>query len=282
MVWPILGLLAGALLRGPTISTSTAEAAANIRQSTTVSTQQSCNNSQVIQVEPQTVNIGQILCDGDVNIGNLSAIAEATCDQYQDIAVIAKTLVDQAALSESESGIGLGLFTMAKANANTYVDVQNNVAVLLAASCTNAQQVNLGKRSFTAGVISGAQCNLLNSVFSQQAMCSQTILATIENTADVKQKVEAKATAGLDLGDLLTFFILLFGGFFILMLFFALLKSLLRSGTTGSTLAPSGLFGSGGASVAELTSKRNALRSVLQKRMDLITSNAAFPSILKR
>lgn len=276
MVWPLFGLLASVFLRGPTISTSTTEAVANIKQNTNVSTQQSCNNNQVISVAKATYVFSQILCD-TLTIGNVSAVSNATCQQYQDIAVIAKTLADQSSKAEAEStGISLGLFSMAKANASSYIDVQNNISTLLAASCTNSQQVSLGERSFTAGVIQGKDCNILNDSFSQQALCSQTILATIDNDVSVKQDVQAKATAGLDLSQLITFFILLFGGFFILMLFFALVKSLFRSGSSSSTLAPSGLFGSGGASVGELTSKRNALRNVIQKRADLVSSNSMF------
>jgi hypothetical protein len=281
MVWPILGLFAGFLLRGPTISKSTTEAVANIRQNTNVSSQTSCNNNQVISTNKQTYVIGQILCD-NFSIGNTTAVSNATCEQYQDIAVIAKTLADQAAKSEAEStGVSLGLFSMATANASTYVDVQNNIAALIAASCTNSQKVSLDERSFTAGVIQGQQCNILNDSFTQEALCTQTILATIQNDVNVKQDVQAKATAGLDLGQVILFFLLLFGGFFLLMLFGSLVKSLFRSGSGGSS-ASSGLFGSGGVSVGELTSKRNALRAAVSKQAELVAANAAFPSILRR
>lgn len=246
-----------------------------LQANTNVSTQESCNNNQIIDSASVKVTVGTVNCT-NLLVGNVTATSKATCNQYAEIAVMSKVLADQVASSESTANL-LGLFEQAQANANNYVQVQNNVAALLAASCTNSQKVNIGDRSFTAGIINGETCEIFNGAFSQEAACLQTLKADITNTTEVSQTAVAKATAGTDLGQLILFLLLIFGGGFLLMLFAALVKAILTGGLGGATKsASSGLFGSGGLSIAELTAKRNGLRNVLNQRDKASQSLQAF------
>lgn len=244
-------------------ATATATNIALLEANTNVSTQASCNNNQIIDADEISVTIGQVNC-GIFEIGNITATSQAVCNQYQEIAVLSKVLADQIAAAEAATG--LGIFSQATANATSFVDVQNNISALLASSCTNSQKVNVAKRSFTAGVLTGESCKIFNGAFSQEAACIQTLKADISNVTEVSQTTNAKATAGLDLGQLILFLLLLFGGFALLAIFGAIIKAIVVGGGRAATSQSSGLFGSGGASISELTSKRNALQSVLKQR----------------
>jgi hypothetical protein len=246
-------------------ASATSSNIALLSANTNVSTQESCNNNQVINSSSIKVNIGTINCQ-TLLVGNLTATSKATCNQYAEIAVMAKVLADQVANSESSASL-LGFAEQALANATNFVQVQNNVSALLAASCTNSQKVNIGERSFTAGVISGETCEIFNGAFSQEASCLQTLKADITNTTEVSQTATAKATAGLDLGQLILFLLLLFGGGALLAIFGALLKAIITGG--GRAVAKSessGLFGSGGLSISELTAKKNGLLNIVKQR----------------
>ena len=252
-------------------ATATASNIALLEANTNVSTQESCNNAQIINADSVSVTIGTVNCEL-FNLGNITATSQAVCNQYQEIAVLSKVLADQIAASEASTG--LGVFSQATANASSFVDVQNNISVLLAASCTNSQKVNIGKRSFTAGILTGKACNIFNGAFSQEAACIQTLKSDITNTTEVSQTTTAKATAGLDLGQLILFLLLLFGGGAVLAIFGAIIKAVVTGG--GRAKESSGLFGSGGASISELVSKRNALQNVLKQRELASASIASF------
>jgi hypothetical protein len=253
---------------------ATAENIALLEANTNVSSQESCNNNQVIDAGEISVSIGQVNC-GIFELGNITATSQAVCNQYQEIAVLSKVMADQ--LAAAEAATGLGLFENAQANASSFVQVQNNIATLLAASCTNSQKVSLGKRSFTAGVLSGESCKIFNGAFSQEAACIQTLKADISNVTEVSQTTTAKATAGLDLGQLILFLLLLFGGGALLAILGAIIKAIITGGGRAASAAESsGLFGSGGASISELVSKRNALQAVLKQREAASANIASF------
>jgi len=258
-------------------ATATTNNVALLQANTNVSTQEMCNNNQIIDSSAIKVSIGTVACD-TFSVGNVTATSKATCNQYAEVAVLSKVLVDQVANSESSASL-LGLFDQALSNANNFVQVQNNVSALLAASCTNSQKINIGDRSFTAGVISGQRCEIFNGAFSQEAACLQTLTADITNTSEVSQTAVAKATAGLDLGQLILFLLLLFGGGALLSVFGALLKAIITGGGRSVSAAQSsGLFGSGGLSISELTAKRNGLQQVLAQRDRAAQSLQSFVS----
>lgn len=265
---------------GANFSIATAENYASIQANTDVSSQASCNNNQVISTDSVTFVANQILCE-NVNIGGLTANSLATCDQYQNIAILSKVLADQRAKAESETG--LGWFNMALASSENSVEIQNNIAALIATSCTNSQKVNIGKRSYTLGVVQGKTCNLLQDAISQEAVCIQNIIAEVTNDTALSQDAAAKASAGLDLGQVILFLILIFGGLFILMIMGSLVKSILGGGVKATSATDSsGLFGSGGPSLGELSGKRNALQNALRSRTEAVARTAAIPQILRR
>ena len=246
------------------VASATASNISLLSANTAVSSQATCNNNQIISAGPVNVTIGEVDC-GTFELGNVTATSQAVCDQYNEIAVTSKILADQTASAESLATL-LGLMNSAKANANNYVQVQNNIAALLAASCTNSQKVNIADRSFTAGRVRGDQCRIFNGAFSQEAACLQTLKADIENTTDVSQTATAKATAGSDLGQLILFLLLIFGGGALLAILGAIIKAIVKGGGAASATESKGLFGSGGLSIGELTAKRNALQRVLDQR----------------
>lgn len=246
-------------------ASATASNISLLSANTAVSSQESCNNNQVIEAGKLEVYIGEVDC-GIFEFGNITATSRAVCNQYSEVAVTSKVLADQTASSEAIASL-LGLMENATANASNYVQVQNNIAALLAASCTNSQKVNLGERSFTAGRITGNECRIFNGEFSQEAACLQTVKANIENSSTTNQTATAKATAGTDLGQLILFLLLIFGGGALLAIFGALIKAIVKGGGAAASAAESGgLFGSGGLSISELTAKRNGLQRVLADR----------------
>lgn len=206
-------------------SIAMSENISQISQNTNVSSQQSCNNSQVIKTGVMQVTVGNVNCE-NFNVGNVSATSVATCNQYQQLAVQSKVLADQLAKSVSESGIGI--LDKASAYASNYVDVQNNLNVIMASSCINEQDITIGSRVFTAGNISGTDCNIFNDNFTQQAACLQTIKADITNSSEIHQTADSKAIAGIDVGKLIGLLIAACVFIVLLMIASLVFKSILK------------------------------------------------------
>jgi len=248
---------------------------AKISQNTNVSSQQSCNNSQVINVAPVTVQVGNINCK-DFKLGNVTASSVATCDQYQDVAVTAKVTADQLAQSLAKTGIGL--FDSALANSSNYIDVQNNMSVIIASSCINSQDISIAARILTAGNITGEQCDIFNSNFTQNAACIQTIKADITNSTDVKQTADSKAIAGLDIGDLIALIIAMCVMVVIMMIAAIVFKSLLKPSLPSRGGGGGGGGGGGrggGETLSHMIQTRNALRASVAARTAALARRAA-------
>jgi hypothetical protein len=245
-------------------ASTTASNIAKLSANTNVSTQASCNNSQIVTAKPTTITVGEVDC-ANLNIGNTTVTSKATCEQYSSIAIIAKAIADQSAKTDSSTGIGI--FDQAKANASNYVEVQNNLEAIIASSCTNSQKINLETRSFTAGIIRGDQCNIFNETISQEAACIQTILADITNTTETNQEATASASAGLNLQHLIIVIALVLAGMCLFTLCAAVLRSMFRGGSSSDILkSESGLFNSGGSSIADLRAKATSLERALKAR----------------
>ena len=252
---------------------------AKISANTTVASQETCNNNQVVQVGEISIVADTIECN-TINFGNVGAVTNQVCRQYQDIAVLSKVVADQSAKSDASIQALAGFFNDATANANNYVDIQNNIAVFMAANCTNAQKVNIQNRSFKAGKISGQDCNIFNTFISQEAMCLQNLKADISNDTSVKQDANAVAEVGVDLGQVMLFLLLIFFGASIFFVFIAIIGRLLKSGNSGGlrdalNSGANGLFGSGGASVSELKAKLVELQTSIAARQGAIAQRAA-------
>ena len=250
---------------GGNASKATSSNIAKISQNTNVSSQLACNNSQVVNVDQDTITVGNVNC-GTFKAGNISATSVATCNQYQDIAVTSKVTADQLASSLAKSGIGI--FDSAIANSSNYIDVQNNLTTIMASSCINSQKINIGKRIFTAGNITGQDCEIFNDNFSQNAACIQTIKADITNSSDIKQTADSKAIAGIDLGDLIMFLILICVMIVLLMIGAIVLKSLLKPSFPGKNQA-------GKETLSFLIQTRNALKNAVAARASAVARRAA-------
>ena len=260
-------------------SDSTASAIGLIANNTNVASQESCNNSQIIQSDKTTFVAGNIECE-DFSVGNVTATSAATCEQYNQVAILSKVVADQTATSEAATGIGL--FDGASSQANTFIDVQNNISAIIAASCTNSQKINIGERSFTAGNISGRKCNIFNDLFTQEAACLQTLEADITNSTETSQTAKSKATSGLDLGQIILFLVVLCFTVFFFMIAAAVFRSMILGGNPSDVLkSKSGLFGSGGPSLSELSAKRNALQRTLAARQAATASRLSTLDALK-
>jgi len=271
---------------GANSSTAMSSNISKISQNTNVSSQQSCNNSQVIQIGRETVQVGNINCD-KLLVGNVTAISNVTCNQYQEVAVLSKVTADQLAQSLAKTGIGA--FDSALAYSSNYIDVQNNLNVIMSSSCINSQDVNIEERILTAGNISGSDCQLFNDGISQNASCIQTIKADITNSTDVKQTADSKAIAGLDIGDLIMLIIAICVLVVLVMIASIVMKSLLkpsipkfggsggggsrsgggRSGNRGGNDG-SGSENGGGETLSYLVQMKKSLQAQLKARTEAI------------
>lgn len=199
---------------GGNTSKAMGSAVAAISANTVVNVSEQCAANQNILYKGSNVTIGNITCKGKVTIGGVKALQNATCTNKQNVSVISKIIADQAAKITSATGGGFA--NAAMAGASTSIDMQNNVSVLMSARCNNTQNVTVGTQMYQIGNISSdSSCDILNSQFTQNSACIQDILAQIENSNDLKQTVEASATAGGDMSQFLLFIfmILLIVGF---------------------------------------------------------------------
>lgn len=187
---------------GANLSIATATAVANISANTVVNSSETCAANQSVAFGPLQVTIANISC-GQINIGGKTVQQNATCNNAQQIAVISKIVADQTA--KTNSSTGLGFLNAAIAESDTFIDMQNNIAAYMSASCANNQLITVQTQVYTIGNITGQQCNIAASGFSQQSSCINNIQAQIQNSNQLTQTAEATATAGVDLGELLAF-----------------------------------------------------------------------------
>lgn len=169
---------------------------------------ESCGASQDITFNKVNVVIGSINCKGDVKIGNISVQQNAQCSNNQQISVLSKIVADQAA--KTNSSTGLGFLDAAIAESSTFIDMQNNIAAYMSASCYNSQKIVVGTQNYNIGnIVSDASCSLFNSAFSQNSACVNDIIASFTNTNTLSQVASATATAGLDLSQILAILVVI-------------------------------------------------------------------------
>jgi len=187
---------------------ATSNQVANISANTTVNVNEQCSANQNVNIDSVNVVTGNITCKGPIQIGVVGAYQNATCTNKQNITVIAKVVSDQ--ISKITSQTRAGVLNSATANSNTFVDVQNNLAVSMTARCNNSQKVTVGQQVYQIGnITSDSSCDILVSSFSQNSACIQDLLAQIENTNEVSQTTEVAASAGGDMTQFLIFMFLL-------------------------------------------------------------------------
>jgi hypothetical protein len=212
---------------------------------------------------------------GDITIGDLFVTAEATCNQSVDISVLTKNVMDQQATSEAEStGVALNLMNTAESESNNILELQNNIAAQVYASCSNSQDNFIGERTVNInGLRGGANCNVFNIGMSAQMGCTNSAVLDLTTDNDVSQTAKAKAVAGADLGKLIILFLLIFGGGF----FFSLLGIMMKIVLKGSA-GPPGSIGGGKApepSISSLQIKLGALQRKAAARAAKAARDAA-------
>ena len=189
-------------------STAIADAVANISANTTVNSNESCAASQDITFNRLNVVIGSINCGGPISLGNISVLQNAQCSNNQQISVLSKIVADQAA--KTNSSTGLGFLDSAIAESSTFIDMQNNIAAFMNATCYNSQKITVGSQNYNIGsIVSKSSCSLFNSAFSQNSACVNDIIASFTNTNDLSQVASATAAAGLDLSSILAILVVI-------------------------------------------------------------------------
>jgi hypothetical protein len=227
---------------GPNYSKASATNVMSIKNDTSINTVQNCFNLQHTEIGKTTVNIMNFACgedgQGDINIGEIFVTAEATCNQSVDISVLTKNVMDQQATAEAEStGVALNLMNSAVAESNNIIEMQNNIAANVYASCSNTQDNVIGERTVNINGLRGAaNCNVFNIGLSAQMGCTNSAILDLTTDNDVSQIAKAKAVAGADLGKLIILLLLIFGGGF----FFSLMGIVMKMVLKGSAGGPQG------------------------------------------
>jgi hypothetical protein len=221
------------------------------------------------------VNIQNFQCKEKISIGNIFVSAEATCNQSVDISVLTKNVMDQQATSEAEStGVALNLMNSATAESNNIIELQNNIAAQVYASCSNSQDNFIGERTVNInGLGGGANCNVFDIGLSAQMGCTNSAVLDLTTDNDISQTAKAKAVAGADLGKLIILLLLIFGGGF----FFSLLGIMMKIVLKGSAGGPPGIGGKGAPEVpiSSLQQKLGALQRKAAARAAKLARDAA-------
>jgi hypothetical protein len=261
------------LLRGggPNQSKATATNVMSIKNDTSINTVQNCFNLQHTEIGRTTVNIQNFDCEETIKIGEIFVSAEATCNQSVDISVLTKNVMDQQATSEAKStGVALNLMNSATAESNNILELQNNIAAQVYASCSNSQDNFIGERTVNInGLRSGANCNVFNIGLSAQMGCTNSAVLDLTTDNDISQSASAKATSGADLGQLIILLLLIFGGGF----FFSLLGIMMKVVLKGSAAGPPG--GLGGKSTEPSISSLQIKLGALQRKVAARAAKAA-------
>jgi hypothetical protein len=226
---------------GVNYSKSTVTNVMALKNSTSVNTVQNCFNLQHTEVGRTTVNIFNFICKDTINIGSVFVTAQATCEQSVDIAVLTKNVLDQQATAEAAAtGLALNILNYASANSNNLIELQNNIAAQVYASCANTQDTFIGERVANInGVQGGANCNVLSIGLSAQMGCTNNAIIDLTTDNDLSQIAKAKATAGLDLSQLILILMLLFGGGLLIALLGIVMKIVLKGGSQAKAPEPS-------------------------------------------
>jgi hypothetical protein len=197
---------------------------------TNISSTQNCYNSQVTEIDTTNVRITNTSCDGKVTINNFAASFAASCQQNLDISVLVKNVLDQQATSKATtSGLAFNLFNNSIANSTNIMDVQNNIGCAINANCANSQRNVIKDRVVVVdGLNSNSDCEINNIGITAQMACANSAKVNLTTDNDIKQTATSTATAGLDLGQLLMFLMLFFGGGLLIALFGIMMKVVLK------------------------------------------------------
>jgi hypothetical protein len=253
-------------------SKATATNVMRVLNTTNVSSTQNCYNTQYTLIGPSNFTLSNLKCKDGFSINNLSATVEATCDQNVDITVLVKNVLDQTASAEAKTGLALQLFSAATADANNIIDLQNNIAAQIYASCSNTQQTVVQQRSFTIdGLNSDGFCKIGDTGLSAQQSCTNRAIVDLTTDNQIKQSADASATSGFDLGDLLAILLVIFGGGLVISLFGIVMKLVL----TGGNKKP----GFADQSLSSLAAKYASLKTQLSVRSARLAAQAVKKSI---
>jgi hypothetical protein len=246
---------------GASDSKSSATNVMSVKNTTNVSSTQNCYNSQFTEAKESSYTLSNINCGEGFKLANVEAKVQSNCEQNVDISVLVKNVLDQTASAESKTG--LGLFAFAQASANNIISLSNEIQAQIYANCNNSQQTVIQSRTFSInGLNSDGVCDIGNIGVSAQMTCTNSAIVNLVTDNDLKQSAKAKATAGLDLGEILGILMLLFGGFFFVCLFGIVMKLVIGGGAKRSI----GGGGNKGTPLSELAAKVAGLRAKVAAR----------------
>jgi hypothetical protein len=145
----------------------------------------------------------------------------------------------QATAKATTTGLAANLFNNSIAGSTNILDVQNNIGCAINANCSNSQRSVIKDRVVVVdGLNSVGDCEINNIGITAQMACTNSAKVSLVTDNDIKQTATSTATAGLDLGQLLMFLMLFFGGGLLIALFGIMMKVVLKGDKPKSTDVP--------------------------------------------
>ena len=189
------GFFAGLALGGSK-PTSLAEAIGDISQNINQDESAACSASQVTDIKGLSISIGNIDCEGDVNIATFSGRQNVSCKINQTQTATTKASIDASA----ESKNGADFLTGGDSTAITEADIQQNIAQRLQSTCSANQETRLSNWSLNLQNVKshGGACNIVTLNQNQQMSCviDQAQSASEEGNLKLTAKSTVTGTSG--------------------------------------------------------------------------------------
>ena len=189
------GFFAGLALGGSK-PTSLAEAIGNISQDINQDESAACSASQVTDIKGLSISIGNIDCEGDVNIATFSGRQNVSCKINQTQTATTQASIDASA----ESKNGADFLTGGDSTAVTEADMQQNISQRLQSTCSANQETRLSNWSLNLQNVKshGGACNIVTLNQNQQMSCviDQAQSASEEGSLKLTAKSTVTGTSG--------------------------------------------------------------------------------------
>jgi hypothetical protein len=251
---------------------------ANIINNTNVNVDSQCSAKNLLNVDSTLLTLGNIKCDGPIDIGNVTSIQTSSCNLDTSIAAVSKASADQTAKSSATASGGLigPSFSFASSESDNTLDLQNNIEVMIRSSCGAEQNTNVGKRVYKVGDITGkGACSIGNVMTSQNAMCVNNVASTTSMDSTATQAATSTAkSGGFNLAGIL--------GLIIIVGLVRVLMSSKSGGLLGGLMSPDGCIVRYRSAATQLAAlKSQDLKKLSQEAMNAVAqaSQASAPAV---
>ena len=185
------GFFAGLALGGSK-PTSLAEAIGDISQNINQDESAACSASQVTDIKGLSISIGNIDCEGDVNIGTFSGRQNVSCKINQTQSATAQASIDASA----ESKNGADFLTGGNSTAISEADLQQNIQQRLQSTCSANQETRLSNWSLNLQNVKshGGACNIVTLNQNQQMSCVIDQAQTASEQGNLKLTAKSTVT----------------------------------------------------------------------------------------